>query len=304
MTKPTQPPGPGIYENVPPEIYFLWDAVSNSRLNLMARSPAHYNAGFQGEPTPAMSFGTLVHDGVLEPLSIIQRNVFEPDWSLDERNTTSDGARSFSSATKFVREQKAKFRELHRDKKIVSESDYNKMVGIATTLSNCEVMRGLMSAGKPEVSIVFDDPETGLRCKSRCDWLRVGKGGSVLLDLKTTADASEFERSILKYGYSRQLAFYRRAVELSTGERPAVWICAIETQSPFGHRVATLAAETLAIGEHELDELLQRVAECQASDTWPGYAHPDAWRLPEWYRRSQPVELQIGSEVLEVGGAS
>jgi len=302
MTKLLQPPPPGIYENIPPDTYFAWDAVSNSRLNLMARSPAHYNAGFQGEPTPAMSLGSLCHAGVLEPLEIAKRFTFEPDWASDPRNTTSDGARSFSASTKFVKEMKSKFRELHHNSEIVSEDQFNRMVGISTTLSNCEVMRGLMSSGKPEVSIVFDDAETGLRCKSRCDWLHVGKGGSVLLDLKTTADASEFERSIVKYGYHRQMAFYRRAVEAATGERPAVWICAIETSAPYGHRVAPMDPETLAIGETELDALLQRVAECQASEQWPGYDNPETWRLPEWYRRSKPIELNIGGELLEVGG--
>jgi len=304
MNKPIQAPPPGIYLNVDPESYFSWDYVSSSKLSLMARSPSHYRAGFQSEPTKAMSFGSLAHCAMLEPLAIIQRYTFLPDYSRDEENITADGSRSYSRATKYVRAKEEAFRAVNRGKEIVEESDFNRMVGISTALSNCELMRGLMSAGQPEVSIVFDDPETGLRCKSRCDWLHVGKGGSVLLDLKTTADASEFERSILKYGYSRQLAFYRRAVELSTGERPAVWIACVETSAPFGHRVAPMDPETLAIGETELDELLQRVAECQACDTWPGYAHPDAWRLPEWYRRSQPVELQISGEVLEVGGAS
>lgn len=302
MTKPIQPPPPGIYPNVPPEIYHAWNYVSNSRLNLMARSPAHYNVGFQGEPSLAMSLGTLVHNGILEPLEIAKRYVFMPDYSRDEENTTASGERSFSKATKYVRSKEEAFRAVNRGKEIIEESDYNRVVGISTALSKCEVMRGLMSVGKPEISIVFDDAETGLRCKARCDWLHVGKGGSVLLDLKTTADASEFERSILKYGYHRQMAFYRRAVELATGERPAVWIACVETSAPYGHRVAPLAPEALGCGETELDELMQRVAECQASDHWPGYGNPELWSLPEWYRRSQPVELNIGGEVLEVGG--
>jgi hypothetical protein len=43
----------GKFENVPFDEYLSWDAVSSTRLSRMAKSPAHYQAGF-GEPTEAM----------------------------------------------------------------------------------------------------------------------------------------------------------------------------------------------------------------------------------------------------------
>ncbi len=304
MSKNESCPPPGIYHNVDFETYLTWDAISNSKLGLMAKSPAHYAAGFQGEPTKAMSLGSLAHCGILEPLAIAKRYTFCPKYSEHPDNVTANGERSFSASTKFVKSMEDQFRKLNHDKEIIAEADYLKMVGIAGTLSGCPIIRGLMSSGRPEVSIVFDEQSSGLRCKARADWLHVGKDSAVLLDLKTCADASEFERSIVRYGYHRQMAFYRRAVEVATGIRPAVFICAVETSAPFGHRVALVAPEAMVIGADEADELLARIADCSVAGEWPSYSHPDSWELPEWYRRSQPVELTIGDEILSVGGKS
>ena len=144
MGKDKACPEPGIYYDVSFEEYVAWDAVNNSRLKLMTKSPLHYATGFKGEPTQSMSIGTFCHAGVLEPLSIVKRFVFEPDYSKDEANTTGNGARSFSSSTRYVKEQKAKFRELNKDKTIIDEQSYNKMIGVAGALSRCELMRFLM----------------------------------------------------------------------------------------------------------------------------------------------------------------
>jgi hypothetical protein len=288
-------PKPGIYPNVPFDDYLAWDAVSSSRLRLAARSLAHYNAGFTSEPTPAMTLGTLCHAGVLEPLAIAKRFCFMPDYAAHPDNVTAKGERSWSAGTRFVAEMQENFKRLHHDKEIVSEDAYNKMVGIATTLSSCPIMRGLLSAGRSEVSIVWDDPTTGLRCKARCDWLDIGNDRCALLDLKTTADASEFGRSIVRYGYHRQMAHYARGVEVVTGHRPTAYIAAVETSAPFGHMVAPMDGDALESGSREIDELLARVAESIATDTWPSYEHPESWKLPEWYTRksAEPVELVL-----------
>lgn len=292
-TQTTPAPQPGFYPNIDFERYLEWDAVSSSRLRLASKSPAHYLVGFQGEPTRSMSLGTLCHAGVLEPLQIIQRFTFMPDYSKDSDNQTAGGERSFSKATKYVKEREELFRSVNREKTIIAEDDYNRMIGIATALSGCDRMRSIMKHGQSEVSLVWDDPETGLRCKARADWLHVAENRALLLDLKTCADAGEFHRSIVRYSYHQQMAHYARGVEILTGLVPEVWVCAIETTNPFGHKVAPMDPDTLELGLVEVDRLLSRVADCMSSGTWPNYEHPDAWRLPEWYTRrtSDPVEL-------------
>lgn len=271
-------PDPGIYYDVKAEDYFAWDAVSNSRLGLMSRSPMHYKHGF-GESTPAMRLGSLVHSGVLEPLSIAKRYVFMPDYSNHPGNTTASGDRSFSSSTKFVKQMQEQFRTLNFDKEIIDEADYNTMIGMAFALEANNAARGLLRDLIAEVSIVWVDDKTGLTCKARVDGLKVDDGK--LIDLKTTEDCSQFERAIGKYGYHRQMAFYTRGLA-ACGIDAEPWIVAVEKKAPFGCRTAPMDVASLAEGRKECDRLLGLVSECQESNKWPGYTNPDAWSCPDW----------------------
>lgn len=291
-------PEPGVYRNVLPEEYFAWEAVSNSKLNLMKRSPAHYQHGFP-EPTAQMALGSLVHSGVLEPLAIIKRYVCMPDYAKHPDNVSKTGARSFSSATDFVKKKQEEFQSLHHDKEIVTEEQYQTLLGMATVLSGNELARDMLRNGEAEVSLVWDDEDTGLRCKCRVDWLK--RNSCQFVDLKTTADASDFERSIAKYGYHRQMAFYRRG--LAANDILAhPWIIAAETKAPYGCRVAPMDPTALELGLLEIDELLHQVVRCQESGEWPGYENPSSWTVPEWYaKRNEPgVDLVIGGEALSI----
>lgn len=289
-------PEPGVYENVPPEEYFAWDAVSNSKLNLLRRSPMHYRHGYP-ESTPAMRLGSLVHSGVLEPLAIAKRYVFMPDYSNHPDNKTSKGDRSFSSATSFVKSMEEQFRRLNHDKEIVTEEQYHTMVGMAQALQANAVARDLLRDGRAEVSVVWVDAQTGLICKARADWLKPG----VMVDLKTTLDAGEFERAVVRYGYHRQMAFYERGLS-AHGIEVTPWIIAVEKSAPFGCRCAPMAEAALDLGHRELDELLQVLDACQENGHWPGYENPTAWELPAWYGRGaeDDVALVIGGETLTV----
>jgi len=290
-------PDPGVYRNVVSDEYHSWEAVSNSRLSLLKRSPLHYQHGFTAA-TAQMALGSLVHSGVLEPLSIAKRYVFMPNYANHPDNVTKTGARSFNAATDFVKKMQEQFLSLNFDKEIVTEDQYNTMIGMAAALQANTSARDLLRDGEAEVSLVWDDPDTGLRCKCRVDWMTEKAG--VFVDLKTTADASDFERSILKYGYHRQTAFYQRGLLLAAGIEAVPWVIAAETKAPFGCRSAPMDTEALRLGMFEVDELLAKVVECQTSGEWPGYSNPSSWSVPEWYTRSQPLELIVDGETILV----
>lgn len=291
---------------MPSETYFEWDAVSNSKLSLMNRSPMHYKHGF-GEATDAMRLGSLVHSGVLEPLSIAKRYTFMPNYASHPDNVTGSGARSFSSSTTFVKTMEEQFRKLNHDKEIVTEAEYDMMCGMAAALMLNGAAKDLLSNGVSEVCCVWIDKLSGLRCKCRIDWLDKSRG--LFCDLKTTQDASDFERSIVKFGYHRQMAFYGRGLE-ANGIDAAPWILATEKKAPFGCRAAPMDVVAISYGHKEIDTLLARVVECQSSGQWPGYENPESWGCPDWYLRDaagdEKKDLAVWfNEALEVvGGAS
>ena len=278
-------PKPGIHEGIEPEEYYSWDAVSNSRLSLLKRSPAHYKHGFT-EQTDAMRLGTLVHTGVLEPLAIAQRYVFMPNYANHPDNVTGTGARSFASTTTFVKKMEEQFRQLHFDKQIITKSEYDLMIGMANALAACEPAKQLLRDGKSELSLVWED-SCGLLCKCRIDWIKPG----IFADLKTCGDASKFEKSIADYGYHRQMAFYQRGLQAVGIDDVHPWMIAVDKTAPFGVRCAPMAEKALETGRREIDELLTLLVDCQRSNSWPGYESPEAWELPAWYGPSDATDV-------------
>jgi len=283
----------GIFYDVPFSEYLQWNAVSNSRLGLAARSAAHYKQGFGDETTPALRIGSLTHCGVLEPLQLSNRYVVEPAFASMPENVDKKGERSFSHATNFVKEARAQFAAANGRKQIVSQSEYDKVVGIATGLAKEAAVRALMSFGSAEVSLAWIDEATGLACKCRIDWLQLTSEWVRIVDLKTCRDPKRFESAIAEYGYHRQMAFYRRGVDAVLGKHSAAYLIAVETDAPYCSRTACLSDEALKIGEQEVSDLLSLVAECKALNSWPGYTSPDAWELPAWKMRQNETEIEL-----------
>jgi exodeoxyribonuclease VIII len=288
---------PGIYYGVPFAEYLQWDAVSNSRLGLAARSAAHFKQGFGDETTPALRLGSLTHCGVLEPLQLSNRYVVEPNFAGMPENVDKKGERSFSHATTFVKEARKAFAETNSRKQIVTQSEYDKVVGIATRLAKEAKVRDLMSFGDAEVSLAWIDEATGLACKCRIDWLGLSTR-HVIVDLKTCRDPLRFEKAIAEYGYHRQMAFYRRGLWAVLGKDADAWLIAVETESPYCSRTAKVSHEALHRGEEEISELLGLIAECKALNAWPGYTSPDEWELPAWKMRQNDDELvEVGEDI-------
>ena len=294
-------PEPGIYEDVPFEDYLSWNAVSNSRINQARKSLAHFKANTSKPPSKELNFGSLVHTGRLEPLSIAQRYAVMPAFELDEDNKTVEGERSFSKATTYYKSKCEHFEIANRDKEIIEQAAYDKMLGcVAGIAANDRANRWLNSAGPVEVSIVWDDPKTGLRCKARID--KATSDWMILTDLKTTRDAMNFEKSIANFGYHRQAAHYSGGVEVLTCVKPMFGIVAIETEQPYLARTAPVGAESIAVGRREVDETLAAIREAYETDNWPGYDDPDEWGLPGWYAKDQ--EQSIGDWLKSEGSTT
>jgi hypothetical protein len=266
--------------------YRKWNAVSHSRLSLAAKSPAHYRYGRAIDPNRTLRLSSLVHCGVLDPLAIAKRYCFMPDFAQMPENINSQGERSYSSSTSYVRTMQERFRQLHPNRQLLSEAEYERMVGIARSLHENDLVLDLLRVGRPEVSIVWDDKPTGLRCKMRTDWLRIecGLPDAIVVDLVTTQDATRFEHAIATYGYHRRMAFQLRGL-LATGFASDIqpWIIAVETHAPFACRVARLCDDAIATGHYEVDDLFKVVACSKANACWPAYENPAHWDVPADY---------------------
>lgn len=291
MVLPNDQPKPGIHENVSDEIYFAWPAVNNSSLSYAARSLAHYRFRPPSPATVSQLYGSMVHCGLLQPEKLAERYEVIPD--LINKRTGKEFGKNTDAYLNYIMENKEKYQ---RD--VVTKSDFATMHRMAQALwANDFAREHICGHGKSEVAVVWIDYESGVLCKAKCDrW----NGNGVISDLKTTIDASDFERSIAKYSYHRQAAMYSDGMRAATGKEHAFAIVAVEKEEPFGCRGAFVSRDAIAQGRREYKRLLLGIAEARITDVWPGYDNPEEWTLPGWAVDSgdDDVEITFGGEVL------
>lgn len=290
-------PGPGIYEGVPFDDYLAWPYVSNSALHPAARSMAHFRDRQPIDETAAMRFGTLCHTGRLEPSAIFRRYVVMPD--LTKGITTKDGKPAKSpKATEEYDRRVAEFMSQHDGMKVVEQATFDEMLGVLQALDNDPLARRWFGGpGQFELSIVWDDPESGLRCKGRLD--KICNEERIIPDLKTTVDCTKFDKSIANYSYYRQAALYIDGWQILTGETYRFGLVAVEKVKPFGVMSAPMRADAIELGRKEYRGLLKQIAASKRSGSWPGYESPAEWSLPAWKLRGGDDDNEVA---LTIGG--
>lgn len=262
-------PKPGVYPGTPFEVYESWPYVNNSSLKHAVKSAGHYqwalDHGLMKE-TASLRFGRLVHAIALEDMESIV--VFDgPEWEdMKARYVRPTTTREWEYRV-------GKLRKKHGDVEVYSGDELERALGVVDAISLNPLASSYFRDCQREVSIVWDDPETQVRCKARLDAV-----GEQIVDLKTTDDASSFERAIRAYHYYRQLAFYRDGwATLNGGELLDACIVAVESDPFHGVKAAPLSDELLAYGREEYRVALMRIARAIDADRWDGYQNPGSW---------------------------
>lgn len=265
-------PKTGLHENIPAETYHGWtELMSNSLLGHLKRSPAHYVYARDNppEPTPAMRLGQIIHRAVLEPDLYFDTVAVSP--RVDRR-------------TKAGKEAMEAFEQESAGMLIVSEEENLLCVAVHEAIMATDTARILIDKpGRTELTAIWEH-EIGVSCRNRFD--KVLAEGDLIIDLKTCMDASpvEFRRSVARYGYYRQAAFYLDGFAAATGRTPAGFVfLAVEKSPPYGVGIYCLNESGIDAGRIEYERLLADYARCLADDKWPCY--PDevqTLELPAW----------------------
>jgi len=132
--------------------------------------------------------------------------------------------------------------------------------------------------GIPERSIYWTDPATGVRCRVRPDWLIIRPDVTVIVDLKTTTDASPdaCSKAIESYSYHQQGALYIDGVQ-AAGLAPegARFFFAFQSKkAPYLVTVRELNDQDQDIGRGRNEEALRIYAECERTGEWPDWTGP------------------------------
>lgn len=276
----------GIYRNEQVADYDAIDAINYSSLKLLARSPRHYQHYLEhgARETRDMFKGSAAHACILEP------ERFERDFVV------YDGDRRAGKKWE-------EFETANATKTILKKDEMLEALRIRDAVRADPLASSYLSNGMHEVTLVWVDPETGLKLKGRVDWLRADW---VNVDVKTTRDATPlcFSRDVARLMYHVQAAMYQDGLEVITGNEARTAVIAVEKHEPHDCVVFSMPEATIDAGRNEYRRLLGLLAECRQGSRWPGIGNgfEVPLTLPWWALDpdSDDVELTIGGQSFTV----
>jgi exodeoxyribonuclease VIII len=235
---------------------------------------------WEPESTKYQDLGHAVHQALLEPQLFDELYVVAP--KVDKRFKAGKAAW-------------AEFEKQAAGRTIVTKPEMVMMRGLLSSIAGHVTAReALYGVGVSELSIVWEDPETGVLCKARIDRLCEIGGWPFVVDVKTShkpASTHAWEMSVEKYVTHEQAAHYLRGLSvLSPLEGDAVrkfaWLVC-ETERPYCVRMFEADDAALSIGNDEVSKHLRIYSECSKAGVWPGWGEGmDVAGLPAWaYKR-------------------
>lgn len=236
-------------------------AINATAIKAGARSMKHMHHALTSgrEPSPAMAWGTLVHEFALgTPDFVIYQGIRRgKEWDA--------------------------FQAANTGRRIIIESERKALLdeaGLVRSLLDDPDAGPLLEGADMEQPIYWEEPGIG-QCKALPDVWNAGD----LADLKTCQSVAErdFTASSWRMGYHFQLAWYRRGCRAIGLEVKRVFIIAVESSAPFDVAVFSVSDMLLDWAEAECLRIAKRYVECVAEESFPGqHAGPLVLIQPEW----------------------
>lgn len=197
------------------------EGLSNSFLLRFRKNPA--TAFLQKKPSESMIFGSAFHSMILEP-SEFEKTYFFGDFDLRTK------------AGKELAEKNA-------DKICLKTTKLYDLNSMKVNLLKFKVFSDTMiidlvnneKSLKESCFFWHDKDFPALKKKAKLDLISFLDDQIFIFDIKTTDDASLFEKSIQNYQYYRQAAWYMEAVSTEFDNNNVRFIfLAVETSAPYG----------------------------------------------------------------------
>lgn len=257
--------------------YRASEGVSKSDLDWIAppRTPSHYKARKDGlvetEQTPAMRIGSMVHRAILEPDTLAGAWVIKPEGM------------NFST-------KEGKAWRAEQTLPIITAEEAATISGMRDSVHGHPLAKQILAGAKTE-QCLFAEDQHGMIRKARLDAL---VGGNLVPDLKTSAsaDATEFEKSLGKFRYHVQAAYYLDICNLLGIEKTEFVFIVVEKEPPYACAVYSLDQEAINLGRLEYQRDLALLRSCLESDKWPAFdTECKVIGLPAWMQKQAEAFL-------------
>jgi len=265
----------GIHDNIPELTYHADPALSASGAKTLLHSPARFawEREHGTKASDAMDFGTLVHALVLR--SHDRRIVVSPFASMRTKEAQTFAAECAAEGSI-----------------LVSSKDVRRAIAVAKAVHAHPLAGAILSEGRPEVTLRWDDKETGVPCRGRIDWLRK----NAIVDVKTVGryggcELDPFGRQAASLDYPMSAANYVAGVAALTGETLPFITIAVEVDAPHFITVSQYDEADLLAGHERMREAIAEYARRTESGQWVDPPQIETVPVPQWYARQLVKEF-------------
>ena len=252
-------------------------AISRSELWRIHESPQLFRY-FKDHPedhTPALLFGQIFHKMALEPDSFFDQYAVAPE--VDRR--TKEGKMLW-----------AEFVERSAGKEVIPADMYEQARAMRDSIAAQPLAMKLLD-GQRETPFFWIDDQTGEECKCRTDCLNTNYSRPIIVDVKSTTDASKesFTRDAVKYGYDFQAAMYSEGVSKHIGQMPLFVFIVVEKTPPYAVNILQADELFLRRGANLFRDYIGTYHDCKQTGNWYGYLGKknqiNSLALPAWLAR-------------------
>ncbi|MFH2043610.1 MAG: PD-(D/E)XK nuclease-like domain-containing protein [Pseudomonadota bacterium] len=266
---------PGFYRMSNLEYHRGPGLSSSTLIRLYSYSPLHSQVPVK--ETPAMMFGSMLHEALEDPEDFENRYVILPD-----------DCRPGSGAGIKTRKEEFEAQVAANNQEIIKQDDYDTIKAMtAAVYSHPECLELMAGDCVTEHSGYAIDPDTGLLIKCRIDLLNKSK--AILTDYKSCVDArpGPFLKKSWYLGYWFRACFYLYVVSLVTGlDHRDFRFVAIEREEPYGIQVYGVSPELIKYGNEQVRTSIDKYAECVELNIWPSYQDDThEFNLPNWLKK-------------------
>lgn len=241
--------------------------ISRSMLSVLKQSPRLFYELYVARtrqpapPTEAMARGTRFDVLLLDPVGFAKRYVVAPLFGPD--GTCWDRRRTHH------KNAWAQFAVDAAGREIITVEEHNELLQmVAGAMRHEEIRQAVETQGLVQHRLDWDDPVFGTPC--RCLMDKVFVSANLVVDIKTAEDPSPeaFRRSVARFNYAIQDAFYSRGFRCVYGTTPRFLFGVVGSKPPYDAAVYELDDEAKEAGVREADLLLSKYESHKRNDDW------------------------------------
>ena len=288
--------------DMPIEVYHAHPALSNSGLKTLLDCPARYYSKYlsgkyaRKEDTAAFKIGKAAHCYILEGPKAFEARYWHNPYGSLLKNDIIELLKALGYGDEIKKFKTSELTEMLLAKQGIvpkeielNKNELNQVVALARSINENPLAKGsFKQKGKSEVSLFWQDEETGIWLKCRPDWLPDDRKNVPDYKTCTSVNPVTFYGDFIKYGYHVQCAMYRTGVKaVFDTDVKEFFFVAQEKEEPCISQVF-LADETLVLyGEKAIKAGINKYLECKEKGIWESYSD----RVIELSIQPKPDEL-------------